>query len=57
LIPPAVWVATVLLPFALLLPAALGISRYADPRESDPGRGGAERGGQSRIRRQEGKDS
>ena len=57
LIPPAVWLATVLLPLALLLPAALGISRYADPRGNDPGRGGAERGGQSRIRRQEGKDS
>ena len=56
-IPPAVWVATVLIPITLLLPPALGISRYADPRESDPGRGGAERDGQSRIRRQEGKDS
>jgi Domain of unknown function (DUF1707) len=57
LIPPAVWLATVLLPFALLLPPALGISRYADPRGNDPGRAGAERGGQSRIRREEGKDS
>ena len=56
LIPPAVWLVRVLLPFALLLPA-LGISRYADPRGNDPGRAGAERGGKSRIRRQERKDS
>jgi hypothetical protein len=44
-IPPAVWVATVLIPITLLLPPALGISRCAVPRERDPGRGGAERGG------------
>ena len=45
-IPPAVWVAAVLIPTVLLLPAVLGISTYAGPAlERDPGRGGAERGG------------
>jgi hypothetical protein len=46
IISPAAWVATVLIPTMLLLPPALGISRYAVPRENGTrGRGGAERGG------------
>ena len=44
-IPPAVWVAAVLIPITLLLPLALGISRCRVPRQRDPGHRCHERGG------------